>query len=137
MVALLHQVLVLCWQSLPSWHRLWFHETNSWWQSQYTPFPQLCQHKCRCGCSVTMIKELAQLKNNLTKTKSPPLSASEPRFGFQSHPERSHANSCTSRCEGMGSRWHRARMRGREGWQYCKSVFTAQGEVFTSVKLLP
>lgn len=137
MIASLHQVLLLCWQSLPSWHTLCFHETNSWWQTQYT-FPQLCQHKCRCGHSVTVIQELTELKNNLIKNKPPPpLSASEPWFGFHSHPDRSHANSCTGRCEGMGSQWHRAMMRGMEGWQHCKPVFTAEGKVLTNANLLP
>lgn len=36
------------------------HETNSWWQTHHTPFPQFCQHKRRCSCSV--VKELTQLK---------------------------------------------------------------------------
>lgn len=111
------------------------HETNSWWQTHHTPFPQLCQHKCRGGCSETVVKELTQLKISWQKPNHHLCLPVSP--GWASTPsQREAVQTLHWPSEGMDSQWHRARMR-RERGHYCKSVFTSKSEIFASVKLLP
>lgn len=124
-------VAVLCWQSLPSWHRL----TRQIPGGKPTTHHSLSSVSTNGGVAALRLwwrnsPSLKYLGKNQTTT-----SACEPRLGFHSLPGRSRANTALTG-EGMDSQWHRTRMR-RERGHYCKSVFTSKSEIFASVKLLP
>lgn len=123
---------VLCWQSLPSWHRL----TRQIPGGKPTTHHSLISISTNAGVAALRLwwRNSPSLKK-LAKTKPPLLSACEPRLGFPSLLERSCANTAPAG-EGMESQWHRERMRRNRG-HYCKSVFTSKSEIFASVKLLP
>lgn len=85
---------VVCWQSLPSWHRL----------TRQIPGGKPNTHHSLSSVSTNaevavlkLVKELTQLKKNLAKTKPPPLSTCEPRLGFHSLLERSCANTALAK----------------------------------------